>query len=387
MAKMLFVGPLKDFSGYAAASRGYVGALDSMGVDVVTRHLNYDGAGFELPPHLDKLEKKDLQDINIVIQQTTPNETERKEGLFNVNIFCWETDRIPPEWVFQLNMMDLVIVSCKENMKACRTSGVIVPIEVVPFAFDVSKYDTKPAPYDLDVPSTTFKFLTVCQLSKKKGLDVLLRAYFSEFTPEDDTLLILKAYHTTQDGEQQKQATAQKINQIRDLMRLDKYPKVWLIHDVFSPAGIERLYSTADAYVLPSRGEGWSITHFDSMGYGVPPIATNWGGPTEFITEKEGWLIDCHMSPCFDMKHPHPFMYTAKDNWPEPHIDKLKLSMREALDEWRAHKVHPQNSVWSKRIESCVNRAKDFSYNAVGPKLYKAIMKHYEVWRKYEGGH
>jgi hypothetical protein len=35
--KMLFVGPLRDFSGYAAASRNYVEALDSLGCDIVIR--------------------------------------------------------------------------------------------------------------------------------------------------------------------------------------------------------------------------------------------------------------------------------------------------------------------------------------------------------------
>jgi glycosyltransferase involved in cell wall biosynthesis len=383
--KMLFVGPLRDFSGYAAASRNYVEALDSLGCDIVTRYLNYDGAKFELPDKMLQLENKSLQNINIVVQQTTPNETERKEGLFNVNIFCWETDRIPPEWVVQLNLMDLVIVSCEENMKACRVSGVIVPIEVVPFAFNPEKYKEKNAPYHLQGSELTFKMLTVCQISKKKGIDALLRAYFSEFTPEDNTLLILKVYNSTNDTEENKKMSAGVVNQIRSLMRLNRYPKVWLIHDLMTDSGINRLYSTADAYVLPSRGEGWSITHFESMAYGLPPIATGWGGPTEFITDKEGWLVDYHMSPCFDMNHPHPFMYTAKDNWPEPHIDSLKKSMREAHIEWKMHKVEHRNSRWNERVQNCINRVNDFSYEKVGPMLRDAIFKHYNRWKVNSG--
>ena len=168
--KILFVGPLRDFSGYACASRNYVEALNKAGCDITTRHLNYDGAKFELSEDMRKLEYKNTNNINIVVQQTTPNETERKDGVFNVNIFCWETDRIAPEWVNQLNAMDLVIVSCQENMKACRTNGVVVPIEVVPFAFNSDKYKTKSQPYHLQNSDTTFKLLTVCQISKKKVL-------------------------------------------------------------------------------------------------------------------------------------------------------------------------------------------------------------------------
>ena len=121
------------------------------------------------------------------------------------------------------------------------------------------------------------------------------------------------------------------------------------------------------------------------MAYGLPPIATNWGGPTEFITDKEGWLVDYHMSPCFDMKHPHPFMYTAKDNWPEPHIDSLRKAMREAHIEWKMHKIEHRDSKWSKRIKNCVDRVNDFSYEKVGPQLRDAILKHYNKWKVNNG--
>ena len=80
--KMLFVGPFKDFSGYAEASRNYVEALSKDNCNLVARHLNYDGAKFEPSKLIKEVENKDLQDINIIVQQTTPNETERKDGSF-----------------------------------------------------------------------------------------------------------------------------------------------------------------------------------------------------------------------------------------------------------------------------------------------------------------
>ena len=381
--KILYVGPLKDFSGYAEASRNYLDALDNAGSELVARNLNYDGANYKSSERQVELFNRETADVNIIIQHTTPNETERKEGLFNISIFCWETDRIPPEWVVQLNMMDLVIVSCRDNLEACRKSGVIVPMEIVHFAFDPKKYTKKNKPFNIENAQNKFKILSICQMSKKKGLDALLRGYFSEFTKDDNTLLILKVYHGMADGEEQKAMSANQITKIKELMRLDSYPDVWLIHEVLSPEAIENLYATSDCYALTSRGEGWSITHFDAMGYGLPPIATNWGGPTEFITEKEGWLVDCHMSPCFDMPHPHPFMYTAKDNWPEPHICDIKTSLRTAFEEWKADKIKPQDSVWSKRIKACRARTKDFSLEKIGPELKGVIDSHYKRWLKY----
>jgi glycosyltransferase involved in cell wall biosynthesis len=45
------------------------------------------------------------------------------------------------------------------------------------------------------------------------------------------------------------------------------------------------LYRSVDAFVLPSRGEGWGRPYMEAMSMGLPVIATNWSGPTEFVNE------------------------------------------------------------------------------------------------------
>ena len=44
------------------------------------------------------------------------------------------------------------------------------------------------------------------------------------------------------------------------------------------------LLSAMDAFVLPSRGEGWGRPHVEAMAMGLPVIATNWSGPTEYVS-------------------------------------------------------------------------------------------------------
>lgn len=39
---------------------------------------------------------------------------------------------------------------------------------------------------------------------------------------------------------------------------------------------LPHLYAAADAFVLPSRGEGWGRPHVEAMSMGLPIIATNW---------------------------------------------------------------------------------------------------------------
>lgn len=51
------------------------------------------------------------------------------------------------------------------------------------------------------------------------------------------------------------------------------------------------LYSTADALVQPSRGEGWGRPHQEAMTIGLPVIATNWSGNTAFMSDANSFLV------------------------------------------------------------------------------------------------
>jgi len=191
--KILFIAPLNDFSGYAETSRNYVRALDMVGMSLVTRDLTYDGGNYLKSSREKELAGKSAQDIDIVFQQTTPNETEYKEGCFNVNSFCWETDRVPPEWVNMLNQMDLILVPIESNRIAAQECGVVKPIEVIPYSCDLDKYNIQP--FILPGADDSFKFLTICQYSKKKGIDSLLKAYLTEFTNNDSVVPNLEDLH------------------------------------------------------------------------------------------------------------------------------------------------------------------------------------------------
>lgn len=47
-----------------------------------------------------------------------------------------------------------------------------------------------------------------------------------------------------------------------------------------------------NAFVLPSRGEGWGRPHIEAMSMGVPTIATNWSGNLEFMKPWNSYLIE-----------------------------------------------------------------------------------------------
>ena len=64
------------------------------------------------------------------------------------------------------------------------------------------------------------------------------------------------------------------------------------------------LYKTADAYVSAHWGEGWGLPLADAMAMGIPTIATNFSGNTEFMTDANSFLVGYSLAP-----------YKVDDEW------------------------------------------------------------------------
>jgi glycosyltransferase involved in cell wall biosynthesis len=75
---------------------------------------------------------------------------------------------------------------------------------------------------------------------------------------------------------------------------LDSYPDrkcdVYLLHGNMSDEELAGLYNdkTVNAYLSTSHGEGFGLPIFEACGYGLPIIAPNWSGYTDFTTTKSG---------------------------------------------------------------------------------------------------
>ena len=129
--------------------------------------------------------------------------------------------------------------------------------------------------------SHPFRFLSVFKWEARKGWDVLLRAYFEEFTADEPVSLHVKtrAFHSDDDFDAKIDAFAAE----RGLPPRAQRPEVHVIGHELALRGLPRLYKAVDAFVLPSRGEGWGRPHVEAMASGTPIVATNWSGPTAYL--------------------------------------------------------------------------------------------------------
>lgn len=248
----------------------------------------------------------------------------------------FETDRVNDEHVERCNRMDYVWVPTEFHKSTFIESGVI-PSKVVKIVqpIDVKFFDpVKYEPLDLDSmaewilgsgESKGFVFLSIFKWEYRKGWDVLLKSYLKEFSKNDSVALYLltNPYHTDSDFG----------NKILDFVENSDFEEpdcgwasVYVIDTHIAQSDLPRVYRAADAFVLPSRGEGWGRPLVEAMSMSLPVIATNWSGPTEFLTEDNSYPLPVdRMSEVME----GPF---EGHLWAEPSEHKLQFLMRQVVD-------------------------------------------------------
>jgi glycosyltransferase involved in cell wall biosynthesis len=88
------------------------------------------------------------------------------------------------------------------------------------------------------------------------------------------------------------------VNRIRRPKRNDRrceFPdlstQIVVLTEQLAMNELSGLYKAADAFVLPTRGEGWGRPIMEAMAMGLLTIATNWSGPTDFMTSNNSYPI------------------------------------------------------------------------------------------------
>ena len=385
MTRILYIAPVRDFSGYAAAARGYINALHRAGADVVVRTIRYDCADAGTEYKVTDLEKqlllKPLENIDVVIQHTTPNELRPVTGKVNVAVVAWETTRIPEYWAKKLNQFSAVITFCDASVDAFKNSGVTVPVFKIPHTFDIPSYtldsvDKVTSTSNPDFFDGKFVFYNISQLSTKKGIDVLLRSYLTEFhgADKDKVILILKTYIDMSNRDAERERIKAFVASVKNGLRLapEGYPPLMVISNTLSDEQIKKIHKTGDAYVCSSRAEGWCIPAFEALAYGKKLITTSWGGMGEFaaIKDEDAWgklsadkpkenvfLVNYLLEPLVGQQHGDPELYTAKDLIAEPSVRSMMSQMRVAMNRPLEHKTNLM----------------EFDYSVVGPKMLATI--------------
>jgi glycosyltransferase involved in cell wall biosynthesis len=238
-----------------------------------------------------------------------------------------------------MNQFDGILVPSRHNKEALRNSGVKVPIFVVPHGVNTRLYSPDNPKISLGEHRGKFVFVSVFTFQHRKNPELLLRAYWQEFSQNDRVLLLIKTSGFGQ-GESGDWIKSKILRYKEQLALPHKTAPLMLITKRISDSSLRKIYSSGNAFVLPTRGEGVGLPFLESIASGVPVITTAWGGQMDFLTRKNSFFVKYSLrNPSSSMKGKHCIsrkfsnLFAQKGQlWAEAELHDLRSQMRKAYE-------------------------------------------------------
>ncbi len=229
----------------------------------------------------------------------------------------WESTRLPDDWLAPLAAADRVWTASAWGKRVFAANGLDpARIDVVPEGVDPLRFHPAVEPTGA-FPAAPFKFLAVGRWERRKGMAELVKAFDEEFGDRDDVLLVLAGlYAGRRDLDLGSELRA---------LRLRRPDRLKIVPPVDTHRTFAGIYTACDAFVAPTRAEGWGLPVIEAMACGLPAIVTGYSGPTEFIGE-HAFRIEHRLVPV-DV----PFFTRADGDlgqWAEPDWRHLRALMR-----------------------------------------------------------
>ena len=298
-------------SGYGNATRDYLALLDGHGVDV--RWVPLQGgsptwgpdywaappAG-PLPPTVPnaRLAGAELDPAVALFHTTREFWAKLQAGHPAPRTLAYTTFEqtiLPETTVRMLNEFDGVVVPSRFNSDSFRTSGVVVPIWVVPHVIEPMVAQGAPRGEEaMALPAgigpETFVVSVVGPWQARKAVASSIEAFLRAFGPEEDVLLVVK---TSARDYLTHQPTPLSVGRL--LARHGRVPPVHLIARFMPHERLVALIRRSDCSLSLSRGEGFRLTIAEAIGIGTPAVVTGWGAPPEFLGADYPLFVDHRM--------------------------------------------------------------------------------------------
>lgn len=382
--RVRYFGPFALNSGYSRACSDYLECLLGAGIDldivpiIDGQQRRLEDRYHNLLPYVNRPEiANDRNWPDVAIVHAIPygctlmfdEELAPGPSVKRVAITTWETSKLPEVTAHMLEVsFDQVWMPSRYSKDALDVSLTGVSsntfVKVVPHAYDPSFWPSKAG---LQRPNQPYTFYTVMTWCERKNPIGLLKAYLTEFGPDDNVLLKIKT-------------PGYNESEIKELVRglsLDYYPPVDMLCDYMSEDELRNLHIMSDCYVTVARAEGWGLGAFEAAIIGNPVIYSNYSGLIDFLDDyNNGFPIECFETPAYTpeslsnseinisglsikpvLRNDHNGI-RGDQLWAEPNIKQLKDTMR---------------NIYNERPESCGDLDNLFNYETVGKLMKKNL--------------
>ncbi len=222
--------------------------------------------------------------------------------------WAWELPLVPPDWSHGIPFVHEIWTPSTFTADAISPIAQGRAVAVIPYPVALGRTQPKRAPRTSTDPFTVLTIFNVASSFARKNPCAAIEAFRLGLGDDPKTHLIVKlanpsSYPGSLDIIEQAVSGAANIT---------------IIDRTFNALEIDLLYEKADALISLHRSEGFGLTLAEAMLHGLPVVATNWSGNTDFLTPQTGIPIPYTLIPARDPQgsYDHPEMTWADADIP-----------------------------------------------------------------------
>jgi glycosyltransferase involved in cell wall biosynthesis len=284
---------------------------------------------------------------------------------YSVGLVVWECYEWSKQFIDNLKKQDEIWTPATFNRDALIKGG-ITNIHTMPHAIDVDRFNPENVkPLLRPAGEGKFMFLSIMGWSERKGVSDLLEAYMKEFNREDNVILHIKLNFVDIQKAQQRVASIRRMNN-----KGNHNAPVVLDPRIYSFEEFPSLYRAADAFVLPSRGEGWGLNYTEAMAMELPTIGTAATAMPDYMTKENSYPVKIKGFAIERMCDHICGDYIGK-KFPVIDIDDLRKQMRMV---WADRETAKRKALRARQ-----DVIQNYSMEVIGKRMDERMQ---EIWKK-----
>jgi len=238
-----------------------------------------------------------------------------------IGYVLWESTSIPDDWMNSLSHADVLWSPSQWFKQILINHGIAKnSIQVVPGGVNARIFKTEGPQFQFLNNIQAYKFLYVGKLEERKSTPELIVTFDHAFRDNPDVRLVLCTQSFKKDFD---------YNHCIQSLGLRHPEKILHVGPFASTLELAALYRSCDAFVMPTRAEGWGLPIIEAMACGLPVIVTGYSALTDFVTNENAYLINFKMT---DIEKPlgwHTHSKTTNyGQWAEPDFIHLQDMMQ-----------------------------------------------------------
>lgn len=363
-------GLFYDDSGYGKVNRNLAIKLHQAGcrVKISPKNSKNQLTSDDLS-EIVSLEKTQISKKYIQIDSVIPTFGEIAGGKYRILYTTIESYTIPKQFLDCCELYHEIWVTSPWSASILK-KHLDKPIYVIPAGVDENLYREDGQTFMLKPNVKDFVFISVFSWSYRKGYDALLKAYFDEFSADDNVTLLIMSKYQGNVSRYHRNKIKEDIEKIMKEFPNKDLPHLLRHSQVIAEKDMPKMYRAAQCFVLPSRGEGSNLCAVEAAMCGLPVIMTNCSGQQMYLRSDNSYMIE--IDQLITVKpgtfHIH---YWDGQEFPALTSDKfhsdLKSAMRSVFNNYeeakrrnrRMQQLILSNFTWTHTANTAIDRLKE----------------------------